>query len=772
MSSPLKALNNAPALDRETYRPEIYRLTEASDRERLEALLRTEPRVIIHDELHGQLTEFIRTQNPTRRSTKEELERAVAAHLGTTAPEHYGVWVYYPWNFRLVHLLDEAEFFSVRTDRNRNKITTAEQRRLATKKVGVIGLSVGQSVSMAMAQERSFGEIRLADFDTLELSNLNRIRSGVHEMGVPKVVNTARAIAELDPFLRVRCYPEGITPDNIDAFLTDGGTLDVLVEECDSVDVKIYARQKAKALGIPVVMDMSDRGCLDIERFDLEPERPIMHGWIDHLDLDAASKPMSAEEKVPFMLPISGVETLSPRMKASVMELGQTLGSWPQLATSVVLGGALAGDAVRRIALGQLSASGRWFIDLDELIADATEQVPPTAPDPPPFEITEEDLAAIHSSLAPVPKTAISLKKDQLTQILEAGALAPSAGNVQPWKFAWRADRLLVFHDTDRSASFWDPDHFIGHITMGTCIENIVQGATTLGLEAKVDLAPLADHPHLMASIVFEPGGSSVGLPASAQLGHMIGMRCTNRKMAAHVPFPSEVGEKLTQAVEQIDGCAVKMLMNIDELKELSEICGIADRVRAMNPIGHREFFEHEVRWTREEAERTRDGLDIGTLEMGPVQLAGFKMAADPRAMALVHAWNGGHGLEQMARYSIPGSSVVALVCAANDSVQDHLRGGRAIERLWLTANAEGWAVHPISAPIFLTHALHSPMDGLSDRERSELASMQARFDRIWNITTECPLFMVRLSRAGDPSVRSLRLPIQQLLIQETHQIA
>ena len=63
-------------------------------------------------------------------------------------------------------------------------------------------------------------------------------------------------------------------------------------------------------------------------------------------------------------------------------------------------------------------------------------------------------------------------------------------------------------------------------------------------------------------------------------------------------------------------------------------------------------------------------------------------------------------------------------------------------------------------------------MDGLSDRERSELDSVHARFDHICNITTECPLFMVRLSQAGDPSVRSLRLPIQQLLIQETTQIA
>ena len=32
-------------------------------------------------------------------------------------------------------------------------------------------------------------------------------------------------------------------------------------------------------------MDTSDRGMLDIERFDLEPERSIFHGLVEHLDI-------------------------------------------------------------------------------------------------------------------------------------------------------------------------------------------------------------------------------------------------------------------------------------------------------------------------------------------------------------------------------------------------------------------------------------------------------------------------------------------------------
>src|SRR5690606_38532120 len=67
--------------------------------------------------------------------------------------EEYGVWVYYPWNNRLVHILDQPEFSIVRTNRNKHKITQEEQEELGKKKIGVMGLSVGQSVSLTLAME-------------------------------------------------------------------------------------------------------------------------------------------------------------------------------------------------------------------------------------------------------------------------------------------------------------------------------------------------------------------------------------------------------------------------------------------------------------------------------------------------------------------------------------------------------------------------------------------------------------------------------------------
>lgn len=363
-----EALTRASQHDVTVHKPEFFRLSSGPDRERMAALLEREPRTVVFDQLHSQLTELVRSLNPSVRFTKEELDEAAQAHLKGVPAAEYGVWVFYPWSFRLVHLLDEAEFALVRTDRNRNKITREEQAVLATKKVGVIGLSVGQSVSLTMALERSFGEIRLADFDTLELSNLNRIRSGVHEMGVPKVINTAREIAELDPFLKVTCFLEGVTKENIDRFFSEGGKLDMLVDECDSADIKVLSRLNARTLGIPVVMDTSDRGLVDVERFDLEPTRSIMHGRMDQLDLSVVNGEMSAAQKYEYIMAMVDLSALSETMKACLPEIGRSLITWPQLGSHVAHGGAMTAEICRRILLGEMTWSGRWYVDLDQLL--------------------------------------------------------------------------------------------------------------------------------------------------------------------------------------------------------------------------------------------------------------------------------------------------------------------------------------------------------------------------------------------------------------------
>jgi len=354
------------------YRPVFFRLSNKSDERSLNDLLDNNPDIVVYDTIPGQLSELIKLSNPTRRLSKEESALLVTAHINGDIKK-YGVWIYFPWSAKLVHTLDEQEFIKVRTNRNIYKVSPEDIETLKTKKIGIIGLSVGQSIALTLAMERTCGELRLADFDEIELSNMNRIRVNIQDLGLNKSITAARQIAELDPFINVVCYPDGITNENIDDFFTLGGKLDVLVEECDGIDIKVLSRIKAKELGIPVVMDTNDKGMLDVERFDLEPERHIFHGTVNELEelspteLKSKLNSLTIPEKVEYLYKIVGFENLTETMKKSFAEMNKSIVGWPQLASAVTLGGAMVTDVSRKILLNQFTESGRYFVDFDEL---------------------------------------------------------------------------------------------------------------------------------------------------------------------------------------------------------------------------------------------------------------------------------------------------------------------------------------------------------------------------------------------------------------------
>ncbi len=660
------------------YRAEILRCDKEEDLARVRWLMADQGYEAI-DTLQAQLADLAGTREPGRKMDASQTRQAAEAFLARRAPG-YGVWAHYPWARRLVRLLEEAEFIALRTDRNRHKVTDAELGRLRAKKVGIVGLSVGQAVALTFALERSCGELRLADFDTVDLSNLNRLRCGVHQLGLPKTIVAAREIAELDPFLEVACFDEGYTEAGSATFL-DG--LDLVVDECDSLDVKLRLREAARTRGIPVLMNTSDRGMTDIERFDLERDRPLFHGRLGDLAPETVAG-LTTEEKVPVVLDIIGLETSSVRLRASMMEIEQSIKTWPQLASDVALGGAAVCDAGRRLLLGMPVASGRYYLDLGALGTIAS----PIAP------ASRQSTAALAASAAPV-RCSFADVRDR---IVADASSAPSAGNAQPWQWAKTSEGLMLKMRPASGRSLLYHEDRAAMVGLGAALESALLAANHYGNHADVRWLWRDGH---IAEIVLTGRSGIAPDPLYAQLARRRSVRI---RPSAPAPLPEAALASLAAQARRFAGMEVSFISGRRQIEALADLVGEAERLRLLDQDSHADLVS-EVAWSEAEHRRTGEGIPLSSLSLSAAERAGLNVLADAQVVAQLAEWRLGLGLGKLAHELVATSSAMGLIWSAVDGREDYLRGGRALQRLWLEAARADIGLCPVTSLCYLMRA-------------------------------------------------------------------
>lgn len=265
-------------------------------------------------------------------------------------------FVYFGWNNHLVKIIGPEEYIKLKTNRNQDMITADEQKRLYNKKVAVFGMSVGSNIAFVLTQAGISQEITIADFDELDTTNLNRILSGVHQVGQNKCILSARKIYEDNPYAKVNIMPDGITTTKLNSLLKNN-QLDLIIEEIDDIKMKIETRKLAIKYKVPVVMvtDNGDGIILHIERYDLGYDK-ILHTPVSFWDeIEKQIKddiPKELAGKIIIEKIVGGVEKVDPKMLESAQKvMRKELVSWSQLGSAAVLGGVYATFAVKKILL-------------------------------------------------------------------------------------------------------------------------------------------------------------------------------------------------------------------------------------------------------------------------------------------------------------------------------------------------------------------------------------------------------------------------------------
>jgi molybdopterin/thiamine biosynthesis adenylyltransferase/nitroreductase len=713
-----------------SWRPLVLDVRARDQRETLR-VLRGDPALQVVDRLGEQRAQLADIKPAPNASLEEEPQR----------------WIYYPWRRAVVRLLGPRSFGALRLDRNRNKLTRTEQAQTRQLRIGVVGLSVGHSIAHLLALEGLAGELRLADFDTVELSNLNRIPGSILDLGVNKAIVAARRIGEIDPYLRVVTMTEGITAENLGSFL-DG--LDLVIEECDSLDMKLLIREAARERRIPVLMETSDGGVLDVERYDLEPERPIFHGLLSGLHSSDLAE-LTVQQKAPYLLRILGASDVTSRGAASLLEVGETLTGWPQLGSEVTLGAVTTAAAVRRFGLAGDLPSGRVRFDVEEILSGIL---------PVPIDVEPEYETSIgYGPPLSLPERGLPEDTDPIERIVDAARRAPSGGNIQPWRFEADASEIRMYLVPERTTTM-DVRHRGSYVAIGAALFNARVEAASLRNLGECQLFPEGSPSHHVATLLV---GESTDYEI-APLEPRVRTRVANRQPGDAGPIDVEIVKTLSQAVQR-EGAQLRIATARGRIDAMAELLAESDRIRFLVPKLHREMVG-ELRFPGKDS--LDEGLDVRTLELSPPETAVLELLRRPDVMDHLADWRAGQGLGARTRATVESSSALAVVTLPRSDPAWYVRGGAAVERLWLTAEVQGLAVHPVS-PVFL-YAIDQ-RDFLTlggERHVDTLFGLSQRFNEFWDLDDgEHVALLLRLSHAPPPSARSARLPLNELLSRE-----
>ena len=126
------------------------------------------------------------------------------------------------------------------------------QQRLLDARVLIIGAGALGSISAMYLCASGVGHMRIHDFDTIDISNLQRQLSfTTADLGCSKVTILAQRLAAINPDVTVETSTTPVTAANIDSLAAD---CDVIIEASDNPATKYLVTDAAHRLGKACVL--------------------------------------------------------------------------------------------------------------------------------------------------------------------------------------------------------------------------------------------------------------------------------------------------------------------------------------------------------------------------------------------------------------------------------------------------------------------------------------------------------------------------------------
>lgn len=143
-----------------------------------------------------------------------------------------------------------TNYYTEMVSRNIGVITEEEQEILRRSTVAIAGCGGMGGLSALWACQIGIGSIKIADPETFEVSNINRqLGASRSTIGMKKVDVIKSILSDMNPEVKIKKYPEGITPKNSSRFVENS---DIVIDAIDynNLSASLNLHRDARKAGL------------------------------------------------------------------------------------------------------------------------------------------------------------------------------------------------------------------------------------------------------------------------------------------------------------------------------------------------------------------------------------------------------------------------------------------------------------------------------------------------------------------------------------------
>lgn len=345
-------------------------------------------------------------------------------------------------------------------------------------------------------------------------------------------------------------------------------------------------------------------------------------------------------------------------------------------------------------------------------------------------------------------------------QVLELARWAPSGDNAQPWRFRLLgATRFEVLGYDTRASCVYDLDGEASRLAHGMLLETIAVAGTTFGMQA---MTSVPDEP-VDGPIVYNVRLESDASTPTHPLADAIASRTVQRRPMHPRRLSAIERDELNRAAAPLE---IAWFETLEARRRVASVVARAGRIRLTIPEAYA-VHQAVIRW---HATTSVDRMPDASLGANPVLLAMMRYAMKSwDRVARVNRVTGTLGPRLMLDY-IPAlmcsAEVALLSTAAPRSLAQRIEAGRAIQRIWLTAERLGLQMQPLyGALVFARYASEGRRFSSVERAHDEAANVARALERLLGSQRASrTVWLARIGPRRSVAGRSLRLPLAELL--------